>query len=100
MIGIAAMVTSIVVMIVFALFMKRVSAKTIHGGFDQKSLHGTARFAGMREMIRAGLLAQTGVVVGRFQKKRLVHDGPEHVLVFAPTRSGKGVSVVVPTLLE
>ena len=29
----------------------------------------------------------------------LRHDGPEHVLCFAPTRSGKGVGLVVPTLL-
>ena len=25
--------------------------------------------------------------------------GPAHVLVFAPTRSGKGVGIVIPTLL-
>jgi type IV secretion system protein VirD4 len=32
---------------------------------------------------------------------RLVrHDGPEHVFVFAPTRSGKGVGIVIPTLLS
>ena len=30
----------------------------------------------------------------------LRHDGPEHAMAFAPTRSGKGVSLVVPTLLE
>lgn len=30
----------------------------------------------------------------------LRHDGPEHVMVFAPTRSGKGVGLVVPTLLS
>jgi type IV secretion system protein VirD4 len=29
----------------------------------------------------------------------LRHDGPEHVLAFAPTRSGKGVGLVIPTLL-
>ena len=28
------------------------------------------------------------------------HDGPEHVIAFAPTRSGKGVGLVVPTLLS
>jgi hypothetical protein len=28
------------------------------------------------------------------------HDGPEHVFCFAPTRSGKGVGLVVPTLLS
>jgi len=27
------------------------------------------------------------------------HGGPEHVLVFAPTRSGKGIGTVIPTLL-
>ena len=30
----------------------------------------------------------------------LRHDGPEHVMAFAPTRSGKGVGLVVPTLLS
>lgn len=30
----------------------------------------------------------------------LRHDGPEHVMVFAPTRSGKGVSLLLPTLLS
>ena len=30
----------------------------------------------------------------------LTHDGPEHILAFAPTRSGKGVGLVLPTLLS
>ena len=30
----------------------------------------------------------------------LRHEGPEHVLAFAPTRSGKGVGLVIPTLLS
>jgi type IV secretion system protein VirD4 len=30
----------------------------------------------------------------------LRHSGPEHILVFAPTRSGKGVGIVIPTLLS
>lgn len=30
----------------------------------------------------------------------LAHDGPEHLLTFAPTRSGKGVGQVIPTLLS
>jgi len=38
-------------------------------------------------------------MLGRFGKKYLRHDGAEHVLCFAPTRSGKGVGLVVPTLL-
>jgi hypothetical protein len=38
-------------------------------------------------------------VLGRFAGQYLRHDGPEHVLCFAPTRSGKGVGLVIPTLL-
>jgi len=38
-------------------------------------------------------------VLGRFGRDYLRHNGPEHVLCFAPTRSGKGVGLVVPTLL-
>jgi type IV secretory pathway TraG/TraD family ATPase VirD4 len=48
---------------------------------------------------RAGLLGPDGVVLGRLDGNYLRHDGPEHVLCFAPTRSGKGVGLVIPTLL-
>jgi type IV secretion system protein VirD4 len=83
--------------------------------------HGSARWASARELERAGLFRSHGVVLcqtseGAFRTRvdragrprvegtawgRLVrHDGPEHVLCFAPTRSGKGVGLVVPTLLS
>ncbi len=61
--------------------------------------YGSARWAAARDLRRAGLLADRGVVLGRFRRRYLRHDGPEHVMVFAPTRSGKGVGLVVPTLL-
>ena len=48
---------------------------------------------------RPGLLGEDGVVLGQLHRQYLRHDGPEHVLCFAPTRSGKGVGLVVPTLL-
>jgi type IV secretion system protein VirD4 len=38
-------------------------------------------------------------MLGRFGRDYLRHDGPEHVLCFAPTRSAKGVGLVIPTLL-
>ena len=47
----------------------------------------------------AGLLNPDGAVLGRLGNAYIRHDGPEHVLCFAPTRSGKGVGLVVPTLL-
>lgn len=61
--------------------------------------YGSARWATRPEIAAAGLLDADGVMLGRFEADYLRHDGPEHVLCFAPTRSGKGVGLVVPTLL-
>jgi type IV secretion system protein VirD4 len=86
-------------------------------GFITRSSHthaeayGTARFLKTEKEIRyAGLLPGqgkegAGVYVGAWvdpdgNVRYLRHDGPEHIGVIAPTRSGKGVSLVVPTLLS
>ena len=61
--------------------------------------YGSARWAVAREIRSAGLAGELGVMLGRFRHEYLRHDGPEHVLCFAPTRSGKGVGLVVPSLL-
>ncbi|WP_226562253.1 conjugal transfer protein TraG [Salipiger thiooxidans] len=61
--------------------------------------YGSARWAERPEIKAAGLLDPDGVVLGRYDQDYLRHDGPEHVLCFAPTRSGKGVGLVVPSLL-
>ena len=61
--------------------------------------YGSARWAEKKEVDAAGLLGPDGVVLGRYDRAYLRHDGPEHVLCFAPTRSGKGVGLVVPSLL-
>ena len=58
--------------------------------------YGSARWATRQEIRDARLLGPEGVVLGKFEGDYLRHDGPEHVLCFAPTRSGKGVG---PTLL-
>ena len=65
----------------------------------QAETYGSARWANMRNLRRAGLLDDAGVVLGKFRQSYLRHDGAEHVLCFAPTRSGKGVGLVIPTLL-
>ena len=61
--------------------------------------YGSARWAEDKEIRGAGLLGPDGVVLGKHDRDYLRHNGPEHVLCFAPTRSGKGVGLVVPTLL-
>ncbi|MBS0483173.1 MAG: conjugal transfer protein TraG [Proteobacteria bacterium] len=63
------------------------------------STYGSAHWATRSEITKVGLLAEKGVVLGKFNNSYLRHDGPEHVLCFAPTRSGKGVGLVIPTLL-
>jgi len=61
--------------------------------------YGSARWANSRDIRAAGLAAEAGVFLGRAATRYVRHDGPEHVMAFAPTRSGKGVGLVVPTLL-
>ncbi|MGD9471706.1 MAG: conjugal transfer protein TraG [Novosphingobium sp.] len=61
--------------------------------------YGSARWADEKEVRKAKLFRDDGVVLGQLGKRYLRHDGPEHVLCFAPTRSGKGVGLVIPSLL-
>lgn len=84
-------------------------------------LHGSARWANVQDIRAAGLISKprnfwqfvkgmepfshAGVYVGAWRDKKgkqhyLRHNGPEHVLCYAPTRSGKGVGLVIPTLLS
>jgi type IV secretion system protein VirD4 len=70
------------------------------------TVHGTAKFATEAQIRNAGLLdAPEGVYIGAWQDKAgrvhyIRHDGAEHVIAIAPTRSGKGVGLVIPTLLS
>lgn len=60
---------------------------------------GAARWAREGELRRAGLRAREGLVLGLRAGQPLVFGGSEHVLLYAPTRTGKGVGVVIPNLL-
>lgn len=62
--------------------------------------YGSARWATAWEIRRARLTRDAGVFLGRLGGRYLRHNGPEHVMAFAPTRSGKGVGLVIPTLLS
>ena len=79
-------------------------------GLRHEGIHGTAHFADSKEIRATGLLPKrrkqgAGVYVGGWADPHgrlhyLRHDGPEHIAAIAPTRSGKGVGLVVPTLLS
>ncbi len=63
-------------------------------------LHGAARFANPSEIAKAGLYGEQGIIVGKVGRRYLIYGGQEFVLLAAPTRSGKGVSLVLPNLLH
>lgn len=62
----------------------------------RSTLHGDARFGTLPEARRAGLAAKRGIILGRLNGQTLVSDDPGHVLIVGPTRTGKGVSFVIP----
>ncbi|MBB5883135.1 type IV secretory system conjugative DNA transfer family protein [Xanthomonas sp. F1] len=68
----------------------------------KRSLHGDARFAGAADLSKHGLFKTSGdgIVVGKFRGKLVRLSGQQFVILAAPTRSGKGVGVVIPNLLE
>ena len=73
---------------------------------NTEDLHGSARWANEEDIRQSGLTDQKhGVYIGAWHDEKadrleyLKHAGPEHILAFAPTRSGKGVGLVIPTLL-
>ena len=84
---------------------------TTRSSRKHSDVHGTARFATLEDVKETGLIPTgnkpgRGVYCGGFDDPKtgrthyLRHDGPEHVCALAPTRSGKGVGLVVPTLLS
>ena len=64
-----------------------------------ESIHGDAHWASDTEIKKMGLRAKTGVLLGKFKNQLLIAEGYQHILLFAPTGSGKGVGFVIPNLL-
>ena len=94
---ISAAVATAVPALMFAL---RVARSGLPGPKPRK-LHGGTRWATRRELARAGLYAKfSGLYVGKDTSGRYLRfGGPEHVACYAPTRSGKGVGLVIPNCL-
>jgi len=66
---------------------------------ETATAHGTAAWASRREQRRAGLLTGKGLILGRDGRRLLRLSTDRHLLTMAPTRSGKGVSAIIPNLL-
>jgi len=68
----------------------------------KQSMHGDARFANSSDLNKNGMFKATnnGIIVGKFKGDLVRLSGQQFVILAAPTRSGKGVGVVIPNLLE
>jgi type IV secretion system protein VirD4 len=66
----------------------------------RRSLHGDARWARAGHIRRAGLFSDHGIILGQYKNRYLMLPGQTGVILAAPPRSGKGVSCVVPNLLN
>jgi type IV secretion system protein VirD4 len=69
---------------------------------SKKSLHGNARFANSGDLAKHGMFKEsdTGLIVGKHNGSLLRLGGQQFVILAAPTRSGKGVGIVIPNLLD
>ncbi len=76
--------------------------------YESTEIHGSSRFATEEEIRKIGLLDNSteGIFLGawscsgRNKSRYLKYSGDKHVLGVAPTRTGKGVGLVIPTLLS
>jgi len=99
--GIVVLGCAATMMVIAVLNMRR-TRNIMKGNED---LRGSARWATKADILRDTSLLTTndGVYTGGFREgdhlHYLMHSGKEHVLAFAPTRSGKGIGLVIPTLL-
>lgn len=82
------------------LFLGRVARKGLPGT-ARRDLHGETRWARRAELAAGGFYAGFGgLYVGQDARGRYLRfGGPEHVACYAPTRSGKGVGLVIPNCL-
>ncbi|GAC1429076.1 MAG: type IV secretory system conjugative DNA transfer family protein [Burkholderiaceae bacterium] len=78
-------------------------ARVVRNGSSSthQPLHGQTRWASRSELLQGGLYAKfAGLYVGQDTWGRYLRfGGPEHVACYAPTRSGKGVGLVIPNCL-
>ncbi|MCR1812083.1 type IV secretory system conjugative DNA transfer family protein [Sulfurospirillum sp. hDNRA2] len=66
----------------------------------KKSLHGDAKFANSSDVAKMQLYNTEGIIIGKYNNKLLRFSGQQFVALGAPTRSGKGVGIVIPNLLD
>ena len=83
-----------------SLFLMRAPMMDFRPFKDKESVHGDAKWSTEADIKRAKLRAKKGVLLGRTGTRNyLIADDFQHILLFAPTGSGKGVGFVIPNML-
>ena len=69
---------------------------------ERRSLHGDAQWAKPSDIRKMGLFTgnSTSLLVGKYKGQWLQYSGNQFLGMIAPTRSGKGVGIVIPNLLN
>lgn len=96
--------TAAVIPVAFIAFFVGLAIALRHLTMGRSTTFGSSRWATAEDVQQLGLNGQTGFWLGQFPQKdkglsTLRYAGDRHLLTCAPTRSGKGTSVIIPTLL-
>ena len=76
---------------------------------EPNTSQGSAKWGGIKDInflpgkdkyFGSSLTSKVGVVLGRFKGITLRDNNKTHICVTAPTRTGKGVSIIIPTLID
>ena len=65
-----------------------------------ENVHGRAQWASPEVIEQRGLHAASGVNLGMVGKSVVRYSGERHIITVAPSRSGKGTTAIIPTLLD
>jgi len=93
-------IVNLVIFVLYVLF---------RGKKKPRDSHGSAKWGGIEEIdfkpgkdkyFGVSLKSDKGVVLGRFNGITLRDNNNTHICVTAPTRTGKGVSIIIPTLID
>ncbi|MDO4997331.1 MAG: type IV secretory system conjugative DNA transfer family protein [Neisseria sp.] len=96
-VGVACLLPLMVIVLLLAGFVMK----------PKRELHGSARFANRAEITQFGLLKkqfngneEPDLLIGKYGNDYLRWSGNEFLYLAAPTRSGKGVGIVIPNCLH
>jgi type IV secretion system protein VirD4 len=100
-------IAAFIVFIAVVVIIRRINTETKTAELDAKrpTTLGSAQWADLDHLIKNGIVGTDGFILGSFVPRNglnaypLQYKGVRHLLTVAPTRSGKGVSSIIPNLL-